>query len=240
MGLMRAQNRQGASHRDGRRFGLKVAVPVENGGLLEYFFGKDGRTCLHQERFVQFLRDFHDEILRLAHHDYRSCGTISAKDFALSLVASADIRHISKLLDRVDEVSNEPQIRDIRITFEEFKNFAELRRQLHLLNCQNSAAIIDEKELELAVLPNHVKYCVSVCFPSYEQLSVHHRSPKFPTIEEDDTKLPVKTASKSDVRHGRTLHHSPARRLPTRSDAPTRLLHPDELTRPEDQLTRPT
>ena len=74
------------------------------------------------------------QILRLAHHDYRSCGTISAKDFALSLVASADIRHISKLLDRVDEVSNEPQIRDIRITFEEFKNFAELRRQLQYLS----------------------------------------------------------------------------------------------------------
>nr|TKS11563.1 calcium uptake protein 1-like, mitochondrial-like [Populus alba] len=118
MGLMRAQNRQGASHRDGRRFGLKVAEPVENGDLLECFFGKDGRTCLQQERFVQFLRDFHDEL----------------KDFALSLVASADIRHISKLLDRVDEVSNEPQIRDIRITFEEFKNFAELRRQLQYLS----------------------------------------------------------------------------------------------------------
>ncbi|KAJ6731833.1 CALCIUM UPTAKE PROTEIN MITOCHONDRIAL [Salix purpurea] len=106
MGLMRAQNRQGASHRDGRRFGLKVAEPVENGGLLEYFFGKDGKTCLQHERFVQFLRDLHDEILRLefAHYDYRSCGTISAKDFALSLVASADINHISKLLDRVDEL----------------------------------------------------------------------------------------------------------------------------------------
>ncbi|KAG5226012.1 Calcium-binding EF hand family protein [Salix suchowensis] len=121
MGLMRAQNRQGASHRDGRRFGLKVAEPVENGGLLEYFFGKDGKTCLQHERFVQFLRDLHDEILRLefAHYDYRSCGTISSKDFALSLVASADINHISKLLDRVDE---------------EFKNFAELRRQLQYLS----------------------------------------------------------------------------------------------------------
>jgi len=30
----------------------------------------------------------------------------------------------------------------------------------------------------------------------------------------------VKTASKSDVGHDRTLHHSPARRLPTRADAP--------------------
>lgn len=62
MGLMRAQNRQGAGLRDGRRFGLKVAEPVENGGLLEYFFGKDGRTCLQHERFVQFLRDLHDEV----------------------------------------------------------------------------------------------------------------------------------------------------------------------------------
>jgi hypothetical protein len=62
MGLMRAQNRQGAGHRDGRRFGLKVAEPVENGGLLEYFFGKDGRTCLQHERFVQFLRDLHEEV----------------------------------------------------------------------------------------------------------------------------------------------------------------------------------
>lgn len=52
----------------------------------------------------------------------------------MTLVASADIRHISKLLDRVDEVSNEPQIRDIRITFEEFKNFVELRRQLQYLS----------------------------------------------------------------------------------------------------------
>jgi hypothetical protein len=30
----------------------------------------------------------------------------------------------------------------------------------------------------------------------------------------------VKTASKSDVGHGRTLHHSPAGHLPTRADAP--------------------
>ncbi|KAJ6959186.1 hypothetical protein NC653_037479 [Populus alba x Populus x berolinensis] len=39
-------------------------------------------------------------------------------------------------------------------------------------------------------------------------------------FEEDDTKPLVKTASKSDVGHGRTLHHSPARRLPTRANAP--------------------
>lgn len=63
MALMRSQNRQGANHSDGRRAGvLKVAEPVENGGLLEYFFGKDGKNCLQHGRFVQFLRDLHDEV----------------------------------------------------------------------------------------------------------------------------------------------------------------------------------
>lgn len=60
MALMRSQNRQGANHRDGRRLGAKTSI--ENGGLLEYFFGKDGNTCLQHERFVQFLRQLHDEV----------------------------------------------------------------------------------------------------------------------------------------------------------------------------------
>jgi hypothetical protein len=58
-------------------------------------------------------------------------------------------------------------------------------------------------------------------------------------VEEEETKPPVKTASKSDVGHGRTLHHSPAKRLPRAPTRPTRPLHPVELTRPEYQLTRP-
>lgn len=130
MALMRSQNRQGANHRDGRRLGVKT--PIENGGLLEYFFGKDGKDCLQHDKFVQFLRQLHDEILRLefSHYDHNKRGTISAKDFALSLVASADINHINKLLDRVDELDNDPHIRDKRITFEEFKAFAELRKKL--------------------------------------------------------------------------------------------------------------
>ncbi|XVE63624.1 hypothetical protein DITRI_Ditri07aG0034500 [Diplodiscus trichospermus] len=132
MALMREQNRQGARHRDGRRLGLRVTEPVENGGLVEYFFGRDGKTCLKHDTFVQFLRELHDEILKLefAHYDYQLQGTISAKDFALSLVASADITHINKLLDRAEEINNETHLRDLRITFEEFKNFAELRKKL--------------------------------------------------------------------------------------------------------------
>jgi len=40
--------------------------------------------------------------------------------------------------------------------------------------------------VDVGNLPNHVKYCVSVCLASFEQLSVHHRSAhgesEFPTI----------------------------------------------------------
>ncbi|KAL3651252.1 hypothetical protein CASFOL_004254 [Castilleja foliolosa] len=132
MSLMRTQNRQGASHRDGKRSGLNVSGSVENGGLLEYFFGKDGNQRLEHDKFVQFLRDLHDEMLRLEfeHYDFKSRGTISAKDFVLSMVASADMRYINKFLDQVDELDNEPSLNDIRITFQEFKSFAELRKRL--------------------------------------------------------------------------------------------------------------
>ncbi|CAN6721054.1 unnamed protein product [Malus baccata var. baccata] len=132
MALMRACNRQGAYHRDGLRTGLKVNGSVEDGGLVEYFFGNDGKDSLEIDKFVKFLRDLQDEMVRLefSHYDYKLRGTILAKDFALSMVASADMSHLSNLLDRVEELSNKPHLRDVRITFEEFKNLAELRKKL--------------------------------------------------------------------------------------------------------------
>jgi calcium uptake protein 1, mitochondrial len=47
MALMRSINRQGATHSDGLRIGLKVGHPVENGGVVKYFFGNDGNEPLH-------------------------------------------------------------------------------------------------------------------------------------------------------------------------------------------------
>ncbi|XP_039024441.1 calcium uptake protein, mitochondrial-like [Hibiscus syriacus] len=133
MALMRANNRLGAVHCDGLRFGsLKLAGPVEDGGLVEYFFGKDGKTRLKHDKFVQFMRDLQDEMLRLEfdHYDYKGRGTISAKDFALSMVASADMSHLDRLLERVDELNDKPHLKEIRINLIEFKRFAELRRKL--------------------------------------------------------------------------------------------------------------
>ncbi|XP_020270451.1 calcium uptake protein, mitochondrial-like [Asparagus officinalis] len=135
MALMRSYNRQGAGHSEGRRGGHKVGKSVENGGLLRYFFGDDGNGRLNHDKFVQFLRDLHDEIVHLefSHYDFKSRGTISAKDFALSMVASADINHINKLLERVDELDDHPDLRNARVTLEEFKTFAELRKSLRPL-----------------------------------------------------------------------------------------------------------
>ncbi|XP_031279598.1 calcium uptake protein, mitochondrial [Pistacia vera] len=132
MALMRKHNRQGALHREGFRIGLKVNGSVENGGLVEYFFGENGDARLKHDKFVEFLGNLHDEMLRLEfdHYDYKLRQTISAEDFALSMVASADMGHINKLLNRVDQLKSEPHLREIRITFDEFKSFAELRRKL--------------------------------------------------------------------------------------------------------------
>lgn len=132
MTLMRSYNRQGAAHRDGLRFGRKVGQPVENGGLVEYFFGKDGNEHLHYDKFSSFLKKLHDEIVRLefSHYDVKSSNTIPVKDFALSMVASADMIYIDKLLDRVEDLDDNLDLKDLRITFEEFKAFADLRRRL--------------------------------------------------------------------------------------------------------------
>ncbi|KAL2318055.1 hypothetical protein Fmac_031931 [Flemingia macrophylla] len=242
MALMRSCHRQGVHHRDGLRTGLKVNNSVEDGGLVEYFFDKDGNGRLQLDKFVKFLRDLHDEfwlegwwcavtsdimltaigsmqtsfepiilwnylrwgdssrgsgmlsfssilvlerekvwsikpqnefrlcnglaecmslhsilsplffflgyscgirillhinqspltILRLefAHYDYKGRQTISAKDFALSMVASADMSNLGRLLGLVDGLDDDPRLKDARITFDEFKNFAELRKKL--------------------------------------------------------------------------------------------------------------
>lgn len=60
--LMRAHNRQGALHSNGIRAGQSLGGSVENGGLVEYFFGPDGNGRLKCDKFVQFLRDLHEEV----------------------------------------------------------------------------------------------------------------------------------------------------------------------------------
>lgn len=81
MALMRANNRQGAVHSDGLRIGLKVTGSVENGGLVEHFFGKDGKARLQHDKFVEFLQKLQDEVspllpslTKLKSFSYNVCG----------------------------------------------------------------------------------------------------------------------------------------------------------------------
>ena len=67
MALMRSFNRQGSTHKDGLRIGLKVGQPVENGGVVEYFFGSDGNEPLHCDKFSNFLKELHDEVICFFH-----------------------------------------------------------------------------------------------------------------------------------------------------------------------------
>lgn len=46
------------------------------------------------------------------------------------MVAAADMSHLDRLLERVDALNDKPQLREVRISLDEFKHFAELRRKL--------------------------------------------------------------------------------------------------------------
>ncbi|GAU23119.1 hypothetical protein TSUD_305670 [Trifolium subterraneum] len=125
---IRSHSRHSVRRRDERL----TDASIENGRMVEYLFGKDGKGRLKHDKFVKFISDLHDEILRLefVHYDFKSQKTISAKDFAHSIVASADVSHLNKLLERVDEMNDDARFNNVRITIEEFKNFAELRKKL--------------------------------------------------------------------------------------------------------------
>ncbi|RYQ99729.1 hypothetical protein Ahy_B07g087717 [Arachis hypogaea] len=74
------------------------------------------------------------EVKKFAHYDYNRKGTISAKDFAFSLVVAIDINHINKLLDRVKEMNDNSHLRNIKIAFQEFEAFAKLGKQLEFFS----------------------------------------------------------------------------------------------------------
>lgn len=104
--------------------------------------------------------------LEFAHYDYKLRGTISAKDFALSMVASADLKHLNRLLDRVDDLDNQPDLGNIRITPEEFKNFAELRRKLQpfslaLFSFGQINGLLTRKDLQRAAHQVGPPFCFS-------------------------------------------------------------------------------
>lgn len=135
MAWMRSHTHAGKTHSDGRRTGLHVSGDVENAGLVELFFGKDGTRKLPMEQFEQFLKDLHNEIITLefAHYDFDNRGSISATDFGLSMAASADLSKTHHYLDRVQDLANIPHFASMRISLQEFMEFAELRKKIPVM-----------------------------------------------------------------------------------------------------------
>ena len=56
--------------------------------------------------------------LEFSHYDYSGKGTISVKDFGLSMVASADLSQLNHYLDRVEALGNDITLKDCHVTFE--------------------------------------------------------------------------------------------------------------------------
>lgn len=112
--------------------------------------------------------------LEFDHYDYKGRGTISAKDFALSMVASADMSHLGRLLEQVDELNDEPQLREIRINLDEFKHFAELRRKLQpfslaLFSYGKINGLLTKDDFKRAA--SHVSLLLfMICFFFFDQL----------------------------------------------------------------------
>ncbi|GAQ80438.1 hypothetical protein KFL_000540150 [Klebsormidium nitens] len=134
MAVLRKQSKAGQRNRGGLRFlsgksPPRLGTSVDEGGVVEYFFGKDGKQCLTLEAFQKFMAELQEEITRLefAHYDWRNEGTVSAKDFALSMVAAADMEHLAPLMARVDKLAAEEAFKSVRISYEDFWAFAHCR-----------------------------------------------------------------------------------------------------------------
>eukprot|EP00899_Mesostigma_viride_P015406 jgi/Mesvir1/23867/Mv10663-RA.1 len=99
--------------------------------LAAHLFGPENTTPLTIEKFCNFVASLHravkEEEFRL--YDVRGSGTISARQFAWSLIASADHDHLDKYLGRILTLTEYSE----RIWFDEFVAFANLRLGLRTL-----------------------------------------------------------------------------------------------------------
>ena len=60
---MRSHTKQVVRTREGLRSqGLKAEKIVDDSGLVEFFFGSDGKKLLKHEEFEQFLKKLHEEV----------------------------------------------------------------------------------------------------------------------------------------------------------------------------------
>eukprot|EP00238_Polyblepharides_amylifera_P005937 CAMPEP_0196592294 /NCGR_PEP_ID=MMETSP1081-20130531/72329_1 /TAXON_ID=36882 /ORGANISM="Pyramimonas amylifera, Strain CCMP720" /LENGTH=405 /DNA_ID=CAMNT_0041915927 /DNA_START=286 /DNA_END=1503 /DNA_ORIENTATION=+ len=137
MSVMRQGSRVGRAS-SGLRPGLLSHGKIEDGGLVEHFFGKKGTDLLTFDKFNAFLKRLHNEmvLLEFEHYDYLGSGFMCHKDFALSLIASGDVAEIPKYLQRVNTL---PEFGGPGVSFKEFEQVTKLRPKLSAMHTALSA-----------------------------------------------------------------------------------------------------
>ncbi|KAL4418659.1 hypothetical protein ABPG77_007478, partial [Micractinium sp. CCAP 211/92] len=103
-------------------------------GLMNTFFGADGRGQLSLATFRTFVADLREELLRLEfqYYDWRKQGWISGRDFAHSIVSCARLKHVDSYLDKCQAMP--PELAGLQVTFQDFKQFREVWAQLRMLS----------------------------------------------------------------------------------------------------------
>ena len=111
-----------------------VKLGEAKGGVIAQFFGKNGDRELTPKEFGQFISKMKEELVRLEFkwYDYSNIGSISARDFALSVVGCARLKHIDGYLTKIEEMPD--ALADERLTYADFQAFRGVWRHLRKLS----------------------------------------------------------------------------------------------------------
>eukprot|EP00744_Colponema_vietnamica_P011173 GILI01015720.1.p1 GENE.GILI01015720.1~~GILI01015720.1.p1 ORF type:complete len:420 (+),score=134.63 GILI01015720.1:73-1332(+) len=127
---MSSQQRSAGFLPDPRGSGLKGSkdLSVQNQGLLGFLFNETSREKLHFSRFKSVLSNLKEEILKFEFQTFNVAedGTISATDFARSLVLNVPPSEVAAYVERADRV--EPELG--RVSFADFVAFDRFLHQI--------------------------------------------------------------------------------------------------------------
>lgn len=111
-----------------------VALPDAQAGLISQFFGKDQKRTLRLPEFQAFIEALRKEMVRLefAWYDFENNGAITARDFALSVVGCARLKHVDYYLTKIDGMPSD--LASKQLTLDEFQAFRKAWRGLRRLS----------------------------------------------------------------------------------------------------------
>jgi hypothetical protein len=117
-----------------RARGPEAAEPAAaRAGLVAAFFGADGRREMSLAAFKNFVGALRAELARLEflHYDFAGRGFITGRDFALSLICAARLKHVDAYLAAVDAMP--AALAETRVSADEYAAFRAVWRRLRRL-----------------------------------------------------------------------------------------------------------